>query len=180
VDFNDSIVIESGAPGTPGALTTSGSCTPTPTTPFCVTWTLPNGWSQTAALFVEDCPADQCRFGLLAGFIANLKDLSGAPLYDNSEPFDFFTFDIGCDRSVCGGGRLSSYVISIDPDDLAGTRFGYIDSPPCTPSIRDFIDPYNPSTGQTFCTDYAGAHRDNNQDSFWQVRAAGIDGRHRM
>lgn len=180
VDFNASLEVKAGSPGTADSLTTSGTCTPTATTPFCVTWTLPNGWSQTAALFVQDCPEGECDFGLLAAFIANLKDVDGVtPLYNNSEPFDFFTLDIGCDRSVCGGGRLSRYVIYIDPDDLAGP-LGYIESPACTPSVRDFVDPYNIETGQTFCTDYSGAHRDNNQDSFWQVRAADIDGRGKM
>ncbi len=179
VDFNGSLALAEGTPGTQGQIATFGSagCTPTASTPFCVTVTLPNGWSGTAALFLEDC-GGACTFGLLSALIADLKD-EGEALYDNSEPFDFFTIEIGCDRTVCRGGNLKDYQIFIDPDDLEGP-LGYIESPPCTESIKDFIDPYDPASGQTFCTDYVSAHRDNNQDTFLLVRAAGIDARKRM
>ncbi|HEX9123687.1 MAG TPA: hypothetical protein VF984_10085, partial [Actinomycetota bacterium] len=147
---------------------------------FCVTVNLPNGWSGTAGLFVESCPQNECNFGLLAGFIANLKDGSGAPLYHNAFPDDFFTIDIVCDRTVCKGGSLQNYVISIDPDDVGGT-YGFIDSPACTSSVNHFVAPYQVvSQGQTFCTDYNWAHRDNNQDTWLRVRAADIDAKGKM
>jgi hypothetical protein len=139
----------------PGKAGSVDSCVGmTAAQPTCATLVLPNGANGRAVLTEQSCrDSFTCRAdnGVTSLLVNGVADLG--TLYSRTNPA---TLIVGCDKSVCGNGGVSSFQLlaQLKLDLAPGLA-------PACPS-KGQIDP----SGPAYCVDYVQSKRDNAGDTW--------------
>jgi len=144
------------SPGVGDSVVNPACADATPQQPICGSLLLPNGALGRVLLAQGKCAGVTNCLGspdaaLLVNGKANLQGEDGSKLYTNNRPA---TLVLKCDKTLCGGGGVTSFKPWIDLD---GDNAPFADAPPCPAKGKV-------GANQTFCFDTRQSTRDNAGD----------------
>ncbi len=144
------------SPGVGDSVVNPACADATPQQPICGSLLLPNGALGRVLLAQGKCAGVTNCLGspdaaLLVNGKANLQREDGSKLYTKNNPA---TLVLRCDKTLCGGGGVTSFKPWIDLD---GDNAPFADAPPCPAKGKV-------GANQTFCYDTRQSTRDNAGD----------------
>jgi uncharacterized surface protein with fasciclin (FAS1) repeats len=144
------------SPGVGASVVNPACADATPQQPICGSLLLPKGALGRVLLAQGKCAGVTNCLGspdaaLLVNGKANLQKEDGSKLYTKSNPA---TLVLKCDKTLCGGGGVTSFKPWIDLD---GDNATFADAPPCPAKGKV-------GANQTFCFDTRQSTRDNAGD----------------